>query len=66
MDDVFVMQISEASESMPYDDLFGDGRKSCDVDMEQSLLEIEEDENMPLRNVIHSGSDMGTVLDVLL
>ena len=40
MDDVFVVQISEASESIPYDDIFGDGRMSCDVDMEQSLLEI--------------------------
>lgn len=66
MDDVFVVQISEASESIPYDDIFGDGRMSCDVDMEQSLLEIGEDENMPLRNAIHSGSDMGRVLDVLL
>jgi len=66
VDDVFVVQISEASESIPYDDLFGDGRKRCDVDMEQSLLEIGEDENMPLRNAIHSRSDMGRVLDVLL
>lgn len=66
VDDVLVVQISEASKSIPYDDLFGDGRKSCGVDMEQSLLEIGEDENMPLRNAIHGCSDMGRVLDVLL
>ena len=66
VDDVFVVQISEASKSIPYDDLFGDGRKSCDVDVEQSLFEIGEDENMPLRNAIHGCSDMGRVLDVLL
>ena len=66
MDDAFVVQISEASESIPYDGLFGDERKSCDVDMEQSLLEIGEDENMPLRNTIHGCSDMGRVPDVLL
>ena len=66
MDDAFVVQISEASESIPYDGLFGDRRKSRDIDMEQSLLEIREDENMPLRNAIHSCSDMGRVLDVLL
>lgn len=66
VDDMFVVQISESGESIPYDDLFGDGRKSCDVDMEQSLLEIGEDENMPLRNAIYSCSDMRRVLDVLL
>lgn len=66
VDDVLVVQISEASKSIPYDDLFGDGRKSCGVDMEQSLLEIGEDEHMPLRNAIHGCSDMGRVLDVLL
>lgn len=66
MDDVLVVQISEASKSIPYDGPFGDERKSCDVDMEQSLLEIGEDENMPLRNAIHGCSDIGGVLDVLL
>ena len=66
MDDVLVVQISDASESIPYHGLFGDGRKSCDFDMEQSLLEIGEDENMQVRNAIHSYSDMGRVLDVLL
>jgi hypothetical protein len=66
VDDVFVVQISEASERIPYDGLFSDGRKSCDVDMEQSLLEVGEDENMPLRNAIYGCSDMGRVLDVLL
>lgn len=34
--------------------------------MEESLLEIREDENMPLRDTIHGCSDMGRVLDVLL
>jgi hypothetical protein len=34
--------------------------------MEQSLLEIGKDENLPLRNAIHGCSDMGRVLDVLL
>lgn len=66
VDDVLVVQISEANKSIPYDGLFGDGRKICGVDMEQSLLEIREDENMPLRNAIHGCSDMGRVLDVLL
>ena len=66
VDDAFVMQISEASESIPYDGLFSGGRKSCDIDMEESLLEIREDENMPLRNAIHCCSDMGRVRDVLL
>jgi len=66
VDDVFVVQISEASESIFYNGLSGDARKSCDVDMEQSLLEIREDENVPLRDAIHSCSDMGRVLDVLL
>jgi hypothetical protein len=66
VDDVLVVQISKAGESIPYDDFFGHGRKSGDVDMEQSLLEIGEDENMPLRNAIHGCSDMGRVLDVFL
>jgi hypothetical protein len=66
VDDVLVMQISKASECVPYDGPFGDGRESCDVDMEQSLLKIGEDENMPLRNAIHGCSDTGRVLDVLL
>ena len=66
MDDVLVVQISEASKSILYDGLFGDGRKRCGVDMEQSLLEIGENENMPLRNATDGGSDMGRVLDVLL
>jgi hypothetical protein len=66
VDDVLVVQISEASKSIPYDALFGDGRKSCGVDMEQSLLEIGEDKNMPLRNTIHGCSDMGRVINVLL
>lgn len=34
VDDAPVVQISEASKSIPYDDLFGGGRKSCGVDME--------------------------------
>lgn len=34
--------------------------------MEQLLLEIREDEDMPLRNAIHGCSDMGRVFDVLL
>lgn len=66
VDDALVVQVSEASKSIPYDGLFGDGRKSCGVDMEQSLLDIGKDENMPLRNAIHGRSDMGRVLDVLL
>lgn len=66
MDNVLVVQISKANKSIPYDSLFGDGRKSCGVDMEQSLLEMGEDENMPLRNAIHGCSDMAGVLDVLL
>jgi hypothetical protein len=63
---MFVVQISEPSESIPYDGLSGGGRKSCDVDMEQSLLEIGEDENMPLSNAIYRGSDMRRVLNMLL
>lgn len=66
MGDVLVVQISETSKSIPYYGIFGDRRKSCAVDMEQSLLEIEEDEHMPLGNAIHGCSDMGRVLDVLL
>lgn len=66
MDDVLVVQISEASKSIPYDGLFGGGREGCGVDMEQSLLEIGEDEDLALRNAIHGCSDMGRVLDVLL
>lgn len=66
VDDVLVVQISEASKSILYDDLSSDERKSQGVDMEQSLLEKGEDEHMPLRNAIHSCSDMGRVLDVLL
>jgi hypothetical protein len=63
---MLVVQISEASKSIPYDGLFGDGSKSCGVDMEQPLLEIGEDENMSLRDAIHGCSDMGRVLDMLL
>ena len=66
VDDMLIVHISEASKSIPYDDLFGDGRKSCNVDMEQSLLEIGENENMPLRIAIHGCSNMRRVLDVLL
>ena len=66
VDDMLIVHISEASKSIPDDDLFGDGRKSCNVDMEQSLLEIGENENMPLRNAIHGCSNMRRVLDVLL
>ena len=66
VDDVLVVQISETSKSIPYDALFSDGRKSCGVDMEQSLLEIGEDENMPLGNAIDGCSNMGRVLNVLL
>lgn len=66
MNDMLVVQISEAGKSIPYDDLSCDGRKSCGVDMEQPLLEIGEDENMPLGNAIHGCSDMGRGLDVLL
>jgi hypothetical protein len=66
VDDVLVVHISKASKSVPYDGLFGDRRESCNVDMEQSLLETGEDENIPLRNAIHGCSDTGRVLDVLL
>ncbi len=66
MDDALVVEVSEASESIPYDGLFGDGRKSCDVDMEQPLLEIGEDQDVSLGNAIHGCSDMGRVLDVPL
>lgn len=66
VNDVLVVQISETSKRIPYDDLFGDRRKSCGVDMEQLPLEIGEDENMPLRNAIYGCSDTGRVLDVLL
>lgn len=66
MDDVHVVQISEASKSVPYDDLFGYRRKSCGVDMEQSLLKVGEDEHIPLRNAIHGCADIGRVLDMLL
>lgn len=66
VDDMLVVQISKAGESIPYDDFLGDRRKRCDVNMEESLLEIREDEHMPLRNAIHCCSDMGGVLDVLL
>jgi len=63
---MFVVQISESSESIPYDGLSGGGRKSCDIDVEESLLEIGEDENMPLGNAIHRCSDIRRVLDMLL
>jgi hypothetical protein len=66
VDNVLVVQISEASKNIPYDGLFGDRRQSCGVDVEQSLLEIGEDEHMPLRNAIHGCSDMGRVPNVLL
>jgi hypothetical protein len=66
VDDVLVVQISKASKSIPYDGPFGDGRKSDDVDMEQSLLEMGEDEDMPLRNAIYGCSYMGRMLNVLL
>lgn len=66
MDDVLVVQISETGKSIPYGDFLGDRGKRCGVNMEESLLEIREDENMPLRDAIHSCSDMGRVLDVLL
>lgn len=66
MDDVLVVQISEAGKSILYDDFLGGRRKRCGVNMEESLLEIREDENMPLRDAIHGCSDMGRALDVLL
>jgi hypothetical protein len=34
VDDMLVVQISEASKSIPYDAFFGDGRKSYGIDME--------------------------------
>jgi hypothetical protein len=66
VDDLFVVQIGEASESIFDDGLFGGRRKSCDVDMQQPLLEIGEYENIPLGNAVHRCPDMGRVLDVLL
>lgn len=38
VDDALIVQISEASKSILYDDLSSDERKSQGVDMEQSLL----------------------------
>jgi hypothetical protein len=37
---MFVVQVRESSEGIPYDGLFGEGRNSYDFDMEQSFLEI--------------------------
>lgn len=66
VEDAFVVQIGEASERISYDGLFGDGRKSCGVDMQQPHLTMGEDENVPLGDAVHGCPDMGRVFDVLL
>jgi hypothetical protein len=66
VNNLLVMQISEAGESI-LDDRFPGGRiKGGSLDVTKILLEIWEDEYVPLGNAVHCCPHVRRVLDVFL